>query len=187
VISDVDILIYAASRGLMVDPGLVHEALSMVDHKGIVEEERKRWSAVVWDGTTEVNGVSVEGWLQHGDGEHSRITRQHLTTGGVGYHLYKDGKLLAWQPHAPGVAGVVRMEPDPEHPMYWGNFAEAQIQELMVNDVKVRELESALQITVDLHRSRNVPIRPAWPSAVPPTPPQVNLVGYEGLRVNPRP
>lgn len=74
-------------------------ALASVDQDAIHDEERTHWSVEIWDRQSSINGVSADHFLNRDD----------VSEDGEIYLLKRDGNVVMFQPHEPGVAGLQRI------------------------------------------------------------------------------
>ncbi|HYF94412.1 MAG TPA: hypothetical protein VD969_19510 [Symbiobacteriaceae bacterium] len=109
----------------------VQDALAAQDYAAKRTAHRTRYRVEVWDRLTPINGVSAEAIL---------ATRRDIPTEGVVYLVYKDDALLYFQPHQPGVAGImpVTLEALP-------SISEGHVLQLVEADVDEEVLTAVLE------------------------------------------
>lgn len=77
----------------------IDAALAAVNQDAVYDEQRAAWTTQVWDRTSPINGVPAEHFL----------ARDDVGPTGDIYLLIRDGQVVMFQPHEPGVAGIVRV------------------------------------------------------------------------------
>lgn len=81
----------------------IDTALASVDQDAIYDEERAKLTIEVWNKQSPINGVPAATVLAN---------RKDIPEGGEVYLLKEGDKILYFQPHAPGVGGMMPMTAD---------------------------------------------------------------------------
>jgi len=154
-IKSTDIVQRAALSGLVLNYALVKQAHQSVDLEAIETTEKARYSAKVWDGNPATCPLDTpDRWL-HGKDRNSEKAVENLAAGGCVYFLFRDDKLVAWQPYA-GVGGH-KMVNDPQHPQHWEKDVAAHIDLQAEAAIDDAHYNATLDKALELHDASNTP------------------------------
>jgi len=161
-----DLVTHAARNGLVLSYAIAKEALASVDREAIEAAHRSRYEVHGWDGSGDLPRPDLgtpERWLGPKiGGEHvpqdaiQRAALEAVQNGGAVYWLFRDGRLLAFQPHAQHL-GVGRISSNPDHPHHFATVGAQHIEQHMEGEVDRDVLDAALAKALDLHEERGVP------------------------------
>jgi hypothetical protein len=158
-IEPIDLMTYASRQGLVLNYSIVKEALALLDRTTLEEIEKKRYSAKIWDGTDAPPVGQRDRWLHGNDGV-SRAAIESTNAGGIVYWLFRDDKMILWQPYRADKAGRVYMVTDPNHPDHYQTAIDGHIAKEVESGVDEKMLRLGLDKALTLHETRNVPINP---------------------------
>lgn len=149
-----DTISRAAKDGLVLSYALVKEAHASVDRTALESAERSRYNAQVWDGKSPCPVGDASRWL-HGEDATSRRATDNIAAGGVVYFLFRDGRLVAWQPFA--AVGGHKLVANPGAPDHWETDVDSHVAMHAEGAVDEAHYRAVLDKALALHEERGVP------------------------------